>query len=71
MIDHAQAKIRMMDAAVRVAEQVESKLGMPLGNAEVACLNQLKRAVLDFKETKQPKRVDGNGDDFDSFHGCG
>ena len=67
MIDHAQAKIRMMDAAIRVAEQVDSKLGLPLGNAEVACLNQLKRAVLDFKETKQAKSI---GDD-DSFHGCG
>jgi len=67
MIDHAQAKIRMMDAAIRVAEQVDSKFGLPLGNAEVACLNQLKRAVLDFKETKQAKPI---GDD-DSFHGCG
>jgi hypothetical protein len=34
-------------------------------------LKQLKRAAAEYKETKQAKRVDENGDDFDSLHGCG
>lgn len=72
MIDHAQAKIRLIDAAVRVAEQVEIKsTAFTLTESEAACLRLLKRAVDDFKETKQPKRDSSNGDDFDSFHGCG
>lgn len=71
MIDHAQAKIRLIDAAVRAADQIKIKTAFPLDEAEIACLKQLKRAVLDFLETKQPKRDSSNGDDFDSFHGCG
>lgn len=70
MIDHAQAKIRLIDAAIKVADQVEIKSAFPLDDAELACLKQLKRAAADFKETKQPKRID-EGDDFDSLHGCG
>jgi len=71
MVDHAQAKIRLIDAAIRVAEQVEIKTAFPLEAHEQACLKQLKRAVADYKETKEPKRDSSNGDDFDSFHGCG
>jgi hypothetical protein len=66
MIDHAQAKIRLIDAAMRVADQVEIKSAFPLGDAELACLKQLKRAVADFKETKQPVSPH---DTDDSFHG--
>ncbi len=71
MIDHAQAKIRLIDAAMRVADQVEIKSAFPLDDAELACLKQLKRAAKEYKETKQAKRVDENGDEFDSLHKCG
>lgn len=71
MVDHAQAKIRLIDAAIRVAEQVEIKTAFPLEAHEQACLRLLKRAVAEYKETNQPKRDSSNGDDFDSFHGCG
>jgi len=50
---------------------VEIKTAFPLEAHEQACLKQLKRAVADYKETKEPKRDSSNGDDFDSFHGCG
>lgn len=70
MIDHAQAKIELINAAIRVAEQVEIKAAFPLEAHEQACLKLLKRAVDEYKQTKQPKRVD-EGDDFDSLHGCG
>jgi hypothetical protein len=69
--DHAQAKIELMNAAIRVAEQVEVKAAFPLEAHEQACLQMLKRAVAKFKETKKAKRVDENGDEFDSLHGCG
>lgn len=71
MIDHAQAKINLINAAIRIAEQVEIKAAFPLEAHEQACLKQLKRAVAEYKETKQAKRVDENGNEFDSFHGCG
>lgn len=71
MKDHAQAKIELINAAIRVAEQVEVKAAFPLEAHELACLKMLKRAVDEYKETKQAKRVDENGDDFDSLHGCG
>lgn len=71
MKDHAQAKIELINAAIRVAEQVEVKVAFPLEAHEQACLKLLKRAVGDYKETKQAKRVDENGDEFDSLHGCG
>jgi len=71
MIDHAQAKIELINAAIRVAEQVEIKTAFPLEVHEQACLRLLKRAVAEYKETKEPKRDSSNGDDFDSFHGCG
>lgn len=71
MKDHAQAKIELINAAIRVAEQVEVKSAFPLEAHEQACLKMLKRAVAEYKETKQAKRVDENGDEFDSLHGCG
>lgn len=71
MKDHAQAKIELINAAIRVAEQVEVKAAFPLEAHEQACLKLLKRAVAEYKETKQAKRVDENGDEFDSLHGCG
>lgn len=70
MIDHAQAKIELINAAIRVAEQVEIKNAFPLEAHEQACLKLLKRAVAEYKETKKQNRVD-EGDDFDSLHGCG
>lgn len=70
MKDHAQAKIELINAAIRVAEQVEVKAAFPLEAHELACLKMLKRAVDEYKETNQPNRVD-EGDDFDSLHGCG
>jgi hypothetical protein len=70
MTDHAQAKIELFNAAIRVAEQVEVKSAFPLEAHEQACLKLLKRAVAAYKETKQPNRVD-DGDDFESLHGCG
>lgn len=70
MKDHAQAKIELINAAIRVADHVEVKTAFPLEAHEQACLKLLKRAVEEYKETKQPKRVD-EGDDFDSLHGCG
>ena len=70
MKDHAQAKIKLINAAIRVAEQVDVKAAFPLAVDEQACLRLLKRAVAEYKETKQPKRAD-EGDDFDSLHGCG
>jgi hypothetical protein len=71
MKDHAQAKIELINAAIRTAEQVEIKAAFPLEPHEQACLKQLKRAVAEYKETKEAKRVDENGDEFDSLHGCG
>ncbi len=71
MKDHAQAKIELINAAIRVAEQVEVKSAFPLEDHEQAALKQLKRAAEEYKETKQAKRVDENGDEFDSLHGCG
>jgi hypothetical protein len=71
MKDHAQTKIELINAAIKVAEQVEIKSAFPLEPHEQACLRQLKRAVADYKETKQVKRVDENGEEFDSFHGTG
>ena len=70
MIDHAQAKIELINAAIRVAEQVAIKTAFPLEAHEQACLKLLKRAVAEYKETKKQNRVD-EGDDFDSLHGCG
>jgi hypothetical protein len=70
MKDHAQATIELINAAIRVADQVEVKSAFPLEAHEQACLKLLKRAAAEYKETKQPKRVD-EGDDFDSLHGCG
>lgn len=70
MIDHAQAKIELINAAIRVAEQVAIKTAFPLEAHEQGCLKLLKRAVAEYKETMKPNRVD-EGDDFDSLHGCG
>lgn len=71
MIDHAQAKINLINAAVVAAHNIEVKLAFPLDEVEIACLKQLKRAVAEYKETNQAKRVDESGNEFDSFHGCG
>ena len=71
MKHHAQAKIELINAAIRVAEQVEVKSAFPVEAHEQECLKMLKRAVAEYKETKKAKRVDENGDEFDSLHGCG
>ena len=70
MIDHAQAQINLINAAIRVADQVEIKTAFPLKAHEQACLKLLKRAVDEYKTTKHAKRVDEDGDEFDSLHGC-
>ncbi len=70
MIDHAQAKINLIAAAIVAAENIELKAAFPLNDYELASLKRLKRAVAEYNATKQPKRVD-EGDDFDSLHGCG
>jgi hypothetical protein len=71
MLDHAQAKIELINAAIRVAEQVEVKAAFPLEAHEQACLKLLKRAVQEYKTTKLSKRVEENDDELDSLHGCG
>lgn len=71
MIDHAQAKTNLIDAAMRVADGTQIKTAFPLDDAELAGLRQLKRAVAEYRETKQPKRIDESDDKFDSLHGCG
>jgi hypothetical protein len=71
MKDHAQAKINLIKAAIEFAEIVPLKSAFPLDDAELAFLKRLKRAVSEYKEAKQSKRVDENGDEFDSLHGCG
>jgi hypothetical protein len=68
MVDHAQAKIDFINAAMRVADLV--KITPKLDDIESACLQQLKRAAEEYKKTKQPKRID-EGDEFDSLHGTG
>jgi len=68
--DHAQAKIELINAAIAVAENVAIKTAFPLELHEARRLQALKKAVAEYKETKQPNRVD-EGDDFDSLHGCG
>lgn len=67
MIDHAQATINLINAAIRVADGTQIKMAFPLDDAELAGLKQLKRAVAEYRETKHAKPI---GDD-DSFHGCG
>lgn len=69
MKDHAQAKIELIDAALKFAE-VNVKAGKPLEAHELATFSLLRMAAKEYKETKQAKRVDENGDEFDSLHGC-
>lgn len=69
MIDHAQAKIQLIHAALKVAE-VNVKAGKTLEAHELATFSLLRMAAKEFKETKQANRV-YEGDDFDSLHGCG
>lgn len=70
MKDHAQAKIELINAALKFA-QVNVKAGKPLEAHELATFSLLRIAAREFKETKEAKRVDENGDDFDPLHGCG
>lgn len=70
MKDHAQAKIELINAALKFAE-VNVKAGKPLEAHELATFSLLRIAAIEFKETKEAKRVDENGDEFDSLHGCG
>lgn len=69
MKDHAQAKLDLIHAALKFAE-VNVKAGKPLEAHELATFSLLRMAAREYKETKQPKRVD-EGDDCDSLHGCG
>lgn len=71
MLDHAQAKIELINAAIAVAENVAIKTAFPMELHEARRLQALKNAVAAYKETKHAKRVDENGDEFDSLHGCG
>lgn len=71
MKDHAQAKTELINAAIAVAENVAIKTAFPMELHEARRLQALKNAVAVYKETKQAKRVDENGDEFDSLHGCG
>lgn len=68
MIDHAQAKIKLIESAQEVAKHI--------GGTELACMPshcarlivRLKAAVDAFNATKQARPI---GDDDDSFHGTG
>jgi hypothetical protein len=75
MIDHAQAKINLINAALQFTDLVLNVKSQAcfvsiLDDADLACLKQLKRAAEEYKKTKQPKRID-EGDEFDSLHGTG
>jgi hypothetical protein len=70
MKDHAQAKIELINAALRFAE-VNVKAGKPLDAHQLATFSLLRMAAREFKETKEAKRVDENGNEFDSLHGTG
>lgn len=70
MKDYAQAKIELINAALKFSE-VNVKAGKPLESHELATFSLLRIAAREFKETKQSKRVDENGDEFDSLHGTG
>ena len=67
MKDHAQAKIRLIDAAINVAKTVAIQDELTLDQLELVCLRQLKRAVDEYAKTKQAKRVDENGNEWDTF----
>lgn len=68
MIDHAQAKIMLLDSAAKVADQFsDSDLALVSYHSRLLIMN-LRKAAADFRSTHQPKRED---DDFDSLHGCG
>jgi len=69
--DHAQAKIELIGAALNAAEQMNVKAGKTLEPHELAAFSLLRIAAKQYKETKEAKRVDENGDEFDSLHGCG
>ena len=71
MIDHALATTNLINAALKVADRTQIKKAFPLDDSELDALEQLKRAVKDYRGTKQPKRIDETDDDFDSLHGCG
>lgn len=71
MIDHAQATIQLIGAAVNAAEQMNVKAGKTLEPHELAAFSLLRIAARQYKETKQPKRIDETDDEFDSLHGCG
>lgn len=69
IMDHAQAKIKVFDAAENLCKQIG---GTELAQMPPHCARLivfLKAAMDQYRMTKQPKRVD-EGDDFDSLHGC-
>jgi hypothetical protein len=71
MTDHAQAKIELIGAAINAAEQMNVKAGKPLDAHELAAFSLLRIAARQYKETKQPKRIDEADGEFDDLHGCG
>jgi len=71
MIDHAQAKINLINAAIEMADQITPENALLTMNQHARIhFDRVRRAAEAYKETKQHKRVD-EGDDFDSLHGCG
>lgn len=72
MKDHAQAKIELINAAIAMAEQITSENALATMNQHARIhFERVRRAAEEYKTTKQAKRVDENGDEFDSLHGCG
>lgn len=72
MIDHAQAKINLINAAVAMAENVTQENALLTMNQHARIyFERIRKAVAEYKETKQPKRIDETDDEFDSLHGCG
>lgn len=69
MKDHAQAKIELIDAALKFSE-VDVKAGKPFEAYELATFSLLRMAARQYKKTSKPKRVDEAGEEFDSLHGC-
>jgi hypothetical protein len=73
MKDHAQAKIELINAAIKAADHIQMKSAFPLDDIELAYLRNLKKAVQEFKQTKEPNPPDRGDDDdwMDRHHGVG
>lgn len=70
MKDHAQAKIELIDWAIKAANQIKIEADKPLTTSELACWALFRIAVRAYCETKEANRV-ADDEDFDSLHGAG